>query len=91
MELATLLEMEAGEMAVAAVPEAPPGDAPPGDGEITGYELDDADWEALKAARDGRGDSLPGDSVSWLETCGLLEGTPPVPTAFAIEWLARSE
>ncbi len=80
-----MLEMlEAGED-----PDAPE-DAAPVTGEITGYEIDQSDWEALEAVRDGRGQSLPEETLAWLATCGLVEGSPPQATAFAIEWMGQA-
>lgn len=59
--------------------------------EVTGYELDDNDWEALKAIRDGSAASVDADTVAWLETAGLVAGSPPALTDLAIEWMAWSE
>lgn len=56
-------------------------------GEITGYELDASDWDALLAIKDGRVESISEDTIEWLTTVGLLSGSPPELTPFAIEWM----
>ncbi len=103
MELGTALEMLAeGKdpldlLTGRATEEEPPAEAPAeaaleDSGEITGYELDETDWEALLAARDGRVSSLPEETVTWLVTVGLLDqASPPQLTPFAIEWLAGED
>ncbi len=59
--------------------------------DVTGYELDDADWEALKAIRDGSGASVDAETTEWLTTAGLVAGSPPTLTDLAIEWMEWTE
>jgi hypothetical protein len=93
MELVTMLEMVEDGLdpdLVAeqpATPAAPEGETP----EVTGYELDETDWEALKAIRDGSGESVDAETVEWLTTAGLVAGSPPALTDLAIEWMEWAE
>ncbi len=92
MELATMLELVEDGLDPDTVAEQP-GTAEPEETtpEVTGYELDDTDWEALKAIRDGSASSVDPETLAWLETAGLVAGEPPALSDLAIEWMAWSE
>jgi len=92
VELATMLEMVEAGMDPDTVAEQPTAPAEETETpEVTGYELDDTDWEALKAIHGGSGDSVDAETVEWLTTAGLVTGSPPSLTDLAIEWIAWSE
>lgn len=58
---------------------------------VTGYELDESDWEALGVIKDGRGDTLADDTISWLRQCGLVEADSIALSQLAIEWMRWAE